>query len=97
MFFEPPEKFTIPPNFGGSCDYIIFWRIVLGLIFFFKTIRPKIIWSQFPPNFGGNWDYIIFQQIVLGSFFFPVVIFSGCNLNPPKKHSQPDDCTFIFR
>ncbi len=32
--------------------------------------------------------------------FFPVVIFSGCNLNPPKNmdfNGRPDDCTFFFR
>jgi hypothetical protein len=34
MYFEPPEKNTIPPNVGGNWDYIIFWQIVLGSFFF---------------------------------------------------------------
>jgi hypothetical protein len=75
MFFEPPEKIMILQNFGGNWDYIIFRRIVLGSIFFFKTTCRKIIWSQFPPNFGRNWDYIFLRQIVLGSIFFRLKIF----------------------
>jgi hypothetical protein len=41
MFFEPPEKYKIPPNFGGNWDYIIFRRIVLGSIFFSKQSAGK--------------------------------------------------------
>ncbi len=41
MFFEPPEKITIPPNFGGNWDYIIFRRFFWERFFFSKQSAGK--------------------------------------------------------
>jgi hypothetical protein len=53
MFFKPPEKIKIPPNFGGNWDYNISRRIVLGSIFFQNTPPennmepvPAKIWQE---------------------------------------------------
>jgi hypothetical protein len=86
MFFEPPEKITILPNFGGNWGYIIFRRIVLGSIFFFKTIHRKNNLEPVPAKFWRELGLHYFPADYFGiDFFFPAVIFSVCNLNPPKN------------
>jgi hypothetical protein len=83
--FRTTGKNYDPAKFWQELGQHYFPADCFGIDCFFLTICQKIIWSQFPPNFGRNWDCNIFRRIVLGSIFFPVVIISGCYLNPPKN------------
>jgi hypothetical protein len=58
----------------------------LGLIFFFLNNPPENNMEPVPAKF---WQELGLHYVPVDcfgiNFFFQVVIFSGCNLNPPKN------------
>jgi hypothetical protein len=85
---------------GSSC-----WLLCLCVLCFVFVLQPMtrrlyLFWGgRNFFQFCNNWCLYFDTTPDDCTFFFRVVIFSGCNLNPPKNldyDRRPDDCTLFW-
>jgi hypothetical protein len=77
----------VPAKFWRDLGLHYFLADCFGIVFFFQNNPPENNIEAVPAKFWQELGLQYFPADCFGFnfFFFLVVIFSGCNLNPPKN------------